>query len=83
MKDVVTPAIGTFPGIRNVELRRIAEADDEAPPVYMIFGLHFNDLDAMNAGLASKTRNQVREQIKKGMTPFDGRVYHIVFEKTV
>lgn len=83
MKEQVAPAIGTFPGIRKVEMRRISEADDDAPPIYMIFDLHFDDLDAMHAALASDTRNQVREQIKKGMGPFKGRVYHLVFDKTV
>jgi len=83
MKDEVVPVIGTFPGIRKVELRRINEADEEAPSIYMIFDLHFDNLDAMNAALASDTRHRVREQIKKGMAPFEGRVYHIVFDKSV
>ncbi len=83
MKEQVVPAIGTFPGIRNVELRRIAKADNEAPAIYMIFDLHFDDLAAMNTALVSETRSRVRDQIKKGMAPFDGRVYHIVFEKMV
>jgi len=80
MRDVVAPAIGTYPGLRKLDLRRVAEADSDAPPIYMIFDLWFDDLEAMNAALASETRALVRETIAQGMKPFEGRVYHVVFD---
>lgn len=80
MKDTVVPAIQTYPGIRDVALKRTVQSDDTAPPVYMVFDLKFDDLAAMNAALASETRKLVRECIAKGMTDFEGRVYHVVYE---
>ena len=83
MRDVVVPAIGTYPGLRNVTLRKIAEKDDGAPSLYMIFDLTFDSIEAMNAALASDTRTAVRETIKAGMGDFEGRVYHVVFDVMV
>lgn len=80
MRNVVLPAIGSYPGIRKVTLRRTAEADEGAPPIYMIFDLYFDDIAAMNAALASETRHKVRKLIANGMSPFKGRAYHIVFD---
>lgn len=79
MVETVLPAIRAYPRLRNVTLRRIAEADDNAPQIYMIFDLHFDSLDDMRAALASETRQRVRQAIAAAMTPFRGRVYHLVF----
>lgn len=79
MNTTVLGAIRTYPRIRDVRLRRIAEADAGAPPVYMIFDLYFDSLDDMNAALASQTRQQVRDRIAEAMGLFKGRVYHLVF----
>jgi antibiotic biosynthesis monooxygenase (ABM) superfamily enzyme len=81
MAGPVLAAIGTYPGIRQVKLRRLVQADDGTPPVYMVFDLHFDSLDAMNAALASPTRQAVRQQIGAVMGLFQGRVYHQVFSE--
>jgi len=78
MSAVVLPAIGFYPGIVEVKLRRTVEVDEGAPPVYMAFDLYFKSLDDMRAALASPIRQQVREEIAKGVAMFKGRVYHIV-----
>jgi len=81
MSGPVLDAIGTYPGIRQVKLRRLVEADDGAPPVHMVFDLYFDSLDAMRAALASPTRQEVRQQIGAVMGLFRGRVYHQVFSE--
>jgi len=81
MSGEVLAAIGTYPGIRAVKLRRIAEIDDGAPPIYMVFDLYFDSLADMHAALASETRQQVRQQIGAAMPLFRGRVYHVVYEE--
>ena len=43
----ILPAITRYPGIREVRLRKPAETEAGAPPVYMIFDLYFDDLAAM------------------------------------
>jgi len=81
MSGPVLAAIGTYPGIRQVKLRRLVQADEGAPPVYMVFDLYFDSLDAMNAALASPTRLAVRQQIAAVMGLFQGRVYHQVLSE--
>ena len=81
MAGPVLAAIGTYPGIRQVKLRRLVQADEGAPPVYMVFDLYFDSLDAMNSALASPTRQAVRQQIGAVMGLFQGRVYHQVFSE--
>ena len=81
MAGPVLAAIGTYPGIRQVKLRRLVQADEGAPPVYMAFDLYFDSLEAMNTALASPTRQAVRQQIAVVMGLFQGRVYHQVFSE--
>jgi uncharacterized protein (TIGR02118 family) len=78
MSETVMPAIATYPGIKDVRLRHIVEADAGAPPIHVIFDLYFDSLDAMNAALASDTRHEVRKTIAAVMPMFKGRVYHLV-----
>lgn len=75
----VLDAIRTYPGILDVKLRRLVQADAGSPPIYVVFDLHFADLAAMEAALATPTRQAVRAQIAEVMTLFQGRVYHQVF----
>lgn len=81
MAGPVLDAIGTYPGIRRAALRRMVQADAGAPAVYMIFDLYFDDIAAMDAALASPTRQAVRQQIAQAMALFQGRVYHLVFSE--
>ncbi len=74
MVETVLPAIARYPGLIEVRLRRPAESEAQAPPVYMIFDLYFESLEAMHAALASPVRSAVREQIAKVMSTFKGRV---------
>ncbi|RUM96680.1 EthD family reductase [Pseudaminobacter arsenicus] len=79
MRENVLPAIRSYPGIRDVRLRRLVVPEEGAPPAYMIFDLYFDSVADMNAALASETRQIVRSKIAENMGPFKGRVYHLVF----
>ena len=81
MRTNVLAAIARYPHIREVRLRRQAEAEEGAPPVYMIFDLVFDDLAAMHAALASPVRQAMRDEIGKTMQAFKGRVYHLIMEE--
>ena len=81
MRTSVLAAIGRYPGIRAVRLRHQVEAEEGAPPIYMIFDLVFDDLAAMHAALASPVRQEVRGEIGKAMQAFKGRVYHLIMEE--
>lgn len=80
MCGIVLPAIARYPGLIKVDLRKIAEPEEGAPPVYMVFDLYFPDLSAMHAALASDVRQAVRQEISQGMSLFKGRVYHNVLQ---
>lgn len=80
MSKTVLAAIARYPGIRKVTLRKPAETEAGAPPVYMVFDLHFDTLADMHAALASPVRQEVRKEIAAGMGAFKGRVYHLILE---
>ena len=77
----VLHTIATYPGLREVRLRKPAEVEAGAPAVYIQFDLYFDSLAAMHAALASPVRHQVRETIAAVMPLFEGRVYHLVMEE--
>ncbi len=81
MAGDVLAAIRRYPGLVDVRLRRPVEREDGAPPVCMIFDLHFGSLDDMKAALASPTRQEVRSIIMAAMKDFQGKVYHLVLEE--
>ncbi|PWJ86521.1 uncharacterized protein (TIGR02118 family) [Pseudaminobacter salicylatoxidans] len=80
MRETVVREILTYPGIRRVTLRKLAEADTGAAAAYMQFDLHFDSIEAMNDALASPVRQTVQARIKAGMGSFSGRVTHVVSE---
>jgi hypothetical protein len=74
MRTTVLEAIARYPGLRQVRLRRPAEAEAGAPPVYMVFDLEFDTLADMHAALASPIRQEVRGVLAQAMSGFEGRV---------
>lgn len=82
MQKKVSAAILRYPGIRDLRLRRPIETEAGAPPIYTIFDLYFDSLDAMHAALASQIRQDVRATIAEAMTAFKGKVYHLIMEET-
>lgn len=77
----VLEAIGTYPRIRQVKLRRVCRTEESAPPVRAIFDLYFDSLEDMDAALASETRQLVRSTIADSISMFRGRVYHLVLDE--
>ncbi len=81
MATTVVQAIARYPRIREIRLRRPVEAEAGAPAIYMMFDLHFDTLADMHAALASPVRQEVREQLGRIMSKFQGRVYHLVLSE--
>ena len=77
----VLAALRTYPGLRQVKLRRLQLADVNSPAHYCVFDLYFDSLEAMNTALASPTRQAVRDQVSVAMASFQGRIYHQVFSE--
>jgi hypothetical protein len=82
MRTEVLQAVASYPGLARVVLRQPVECDEGAPPIYMVFDLHFPSLQAMRDALASPVRQQVRARMAPSMSRFQGRVYHVVSEET-
>ena len=82
MRTTVVAALGRYPGLIKAVLREIAEADADAPAIYMAFDLYFHSLADMHAALASPVRQAVRAELGQIMPRFQGRVYHLVFDET-
>lgn len=83
MRTDVLSAIVRYPHLREVRLRRQVEVEVGAPPIYMIFDLVFDGLEAMHSALASPIRQEVRAEIGKAMQAFRGKVYHLIMEQGV
>ena len=81
MRGSVRSAIGRYPGLHTVKLRWPAEAEAGAPPVYVVFDLYFDSLDAMHVALASAVRQEVRQSLGVVMQMFEGRVYHLIMHE--
>jgi hypothetical protein len=81
MQDTAMAAIARYPSIREVRLRIPVESEAGAPGIYMIFDLHFDDLDAMHRALASPVRAEVRKALAEMMPLLKGRVYHLIVEE--
>jgi uncharacterized protein (TIGR02118 family) len=81
MQKKVMAGILRYPGIRDLRLRRAAETEAGAPPIYMIFDLYFDSAEAMHAALASPIRQEVRATITEAMSAFKGRVYHLILDE--
>lgn len=81
MAGTVLNAIATYPGLRQVRMRKPAEAEAGAPAVYVQFDLYFDSLAAMHAALDTPVRRQVRDTIAAVMPLFKGRVYHLIMEE--
>lgn len=82
MHGTVVPALRTYPGIRQVRLKKRVQADEGAAAHYMVFELVFDSLAAMDAALASPTRQTVRAHMAEAMKGFNGKVVHMVFDET-
>lgn len=81
MRTEVLPAIARYPGLAHAVLRQPVEREEGAPPICMVFELHFPTLQAMHDALASPVRQQVRAQLAPAMSRFQGRVYHLVTDE--
>lgn len=80
MTTAVFATLARYPGIRKVSVRKVAGVEDGAPPIYMVFDLHFDTLADMHAALASSVRQDVRAEVAVVKSSFKGRLYHLIME---
>lgn len=77
------PIIRSWPGLRDVEILRPADAEDPFPTepggLFMIARFSFDSVEALRAALRSDGRRRAREDFAL-LPPFQGRVRHQAFE---
>lgn len=82
LRGPVSQALRTYPGLRQLRLRRLVRGEEGAPAVYLAFDLYFDCLQAMDSALASPTRQAVRDAMVAARGLWTGRIFHLVYEET-
>lgn len=75
------PIWWTFPGVTDVRLLRHVDSDPHAPRVHMALEFDYPSREALESTLVSPERAKAKAATKQLMTMFDGRIFHIVFER--
>jgi hypothetical protein len=70
-----------FPQAQNVRVLRPIKPDLDAPPVALMLAIDFPSLAAIDEALASETRTQARAATMELVKMFEGRYYHVVFDR--
>jgi hypothetical protein len=66
----------------GVRLNRRVSADPIAPPIHMTLEFDYPSEAVMNGAVASPTRAEAKAKTDELLAAmFDGRLYHIVFER--
>ncbi len=69
----------TFPGLRRLEIHRPLDMDTGAPPIYQIYNMAFDDIEAMDTALNSPVRKSIHTQMDKILPLFEGEIVHYVW----
>ena len=75
------PIWWTFPGVTDVRVLRRVESDPEAPHVHMVLEFDYPSRAALESTLVSAERATAKAETAQLMTMFDGRIFHIVYER--
>jgi antibiotic biosynthesis monooxygenase (ABM) superfamily enzyme len=69
----------TFPGLLRLEIHRPLDMDVGARPIYQIYNMAFDDVEAMNAALDSPVRKSIHAEMDKILPFFEGKIVHYVW----
>jgi hypothetical protein len=70
-----------FPGSTAVRVLRHVAADPGAPPIHMMLEFDYPSQAAMDSTFASPERTEAKAKTQELLSMFDGRLYHVVFER--
>lgn len=71
-----------FPGSTAVRVLRHVAADPAAPPIAMMLEFDYPSQADIERTMASPERTEARAKTQELLSMFDGRLYHVVFERT-
>lgn len=81
VEQTLLPLWRKFPGATDVRVLRRSAADPEAPHVHMMLEFDYPSQDALDTTVASPERAKAKAETETLLAMFDGRLFHIVFER--
>jgi hypothetical protein len=82
MTQRLVPLWREFPNALNVRLLRIVASDPDAPPIAVIQQVDYPSMAALEQAIASPIRTQARAITLELMKMFEGRLYHVVSDRS-
>ena len=82
VEEQLLPLWRRMPNARAVRLMRAVKPDHDAPPIVLVQEIDYPSLEAIDQALASPIRSQARARTDELMQMFDGRFYHVVYDRT-
>lgn len=70
-----------FPGCTGVRVLRHVTADPEAPPIHMMLEFDYPTQADIEATMVSSERTEAKAKTAELLAMFDGRLYHVVYER--
>lgn len=83
VQQQLLPIWQRFPGSTAVRVLRHVTADPVSPPVYMMLEFDYPSEADIALTMASPERTEAKAKTQELLSMFDGRLYHIVFERKV
>ncbi len=70
-----------FPGASDVRVLRRVDSDPQAPHVHMMLEFDYPSQEALDTTVASPERAKAKAETQTLLAMFEGRLFHIVFER--
>jgi len=81
VQQQLLPLWRRFPGSTGVRVLRHVAADPAAAPIHMILEFDYPSTAAIDRTMASPERTEAKAKTQELLSMFDGRLYHVVFER--
>ena len=81
VQQQLLPLWQRFPGSTGVRVLHHVAADPMAPPIRMMLEFDYPSEAAIDQTMASAERTEAKAKTQELLSMFDGRLYHVVFER--
>ncbi len=81
VEERMIPLWRRFPGTSDVRILRHVSQDPQAPYVHILLEFDFPSPEALEQATVSAVRSESKVETEKLLSMFDGRLFHIVFER--
>jgi hypothetical protein len=81
VQQQLLPLWRRFPGSTGVRVLHHVAADPTAPPIHMMLEFDYPSQADIDRTMASPERTEAKAKTQELLSMFDGRLYHVVFER--